>query len=111
MEAILNSMMAAIIEFDENRLEEIYNEALSLHSISEVTVKLLTPLLIELGLRWESDEGSVAEEHFFSFYLRNKMGARYHPPPPGSTRAPVATGGAALRASRNWSAAVRPRRK
>ena len=74
----LNSMIAAIIDFDEARLEEIYNEALSLYSIGIVTRKLLTPLLIELGLRWAANEGSIAEEHFFAFYLRNKIGARYH---------------------------------
>jgi DNA-binding transcriptional MerR regulator len=74
----LNSMMAAIISFDEDRLEEIYNEALSLYPIGMVTRRLLTPLLVELGLRWESSEGSIAEEHFFAFYLRNKLGARYH---------------------------------
>ena len=74
----LNSMIAAIISFDEDRLEEIYNGALSLYPISVVTQKLLTPLLIELGLRWESNQGSIAEEHFFAFYLRNKLGARYH---------------------------------
>jgi DNA-binding transcriptional MerR regulator/methylmalonyl-CoA mutase cobalamin-binding subunit len=74
----LNSMIAAIVSFDEDRLEEIYHEALSLYSIGVVTRSLLMPLLIELGLRWESQEGSVAEEHFFAFYLRNKLGARYH---------------------------------
>jgi DNA-binding transcriptional MerR regulator len=74
----LNSMIAAIISFDEDRLEEIYNEALSLYAIGLVTNRLLTPLLIELGLRWVSEEGSIAEEHFFAFYLRNKLGARYH---------------------------------
>jgi len=74
----LNGMMAAIVAFDEERLEEVYNEALSLYPIGLVTRKLLTPLLVELGLRWESGEGSVAEEHFFAFYLRNKLGARYH---------------------------------
>ena len=37
----LNSMMAAIISFDEDRLEEIYNEALSLYPIGLVTRKLL----------------------------------------------------------------------
>ena len=74
----LNGMLAAIISFDEERLEEIYNEALSLYPIGLVTRKLLTPLLVELGLRWESGEGGVAEEHFFAFYLRNKLGARYH---------------------------------
>jgi methanogenic corrinoid protein MtbC1 len=34
--------------------------------------------LIELGLRWETAAGSIAEEHFFAFYLRNKLGARFH---------------------------------
>jgi methanogenic corrinoid protein MtbC1 len=71
-------MVAAIISFDEDRLEEIYNEALSLYPIGTVTQKLMTPLLVELGLRWEIGEGSIAEEHFFAFYLRNKLGARYH---------------------------------
>jgi DNA-binding transcriptional MerR regulator/methylmalonyl-CoA mutase cobalamin-binding subunit len=77
-QSYLNSMISAIITFDEVRLEEIYNEALSLYPIGLVTRNLLTPLLIELGLRWVDKEGSIAEEHFFSFYLRNKLGARYH---------------------------------
>lgn len=74
----LNGMIAAIISFDEERLEEIYNEALSLYPISLITSKLLTPLLIELGLRWETGAGRIAEEHFFAFYIRNKLGSRYH---------------------------------
>lgn len=80
----LNSMVSAVISFDEDRLEEIYNGALSLYPIGTVTRKLLTPLLIELGLRWESGQGGIAEEHFFAFYLRNKLGARYHHRPRGS---------------------------
>jgi DNA-binding transcriptional MerR regulator len=80
----LNSMMSAIISFDEDRLEEIYNEALALYPIGLVTRRLLTPLLVELGMRWEGGEGSIAEEHFFAFYLRNKLGARYHHRPRGN---------------------------
>lgn len=83
----LNGMLAAIIDFDEERLEEIYNDALSLYPIGLVTRKLLTPLLIELGLRWEGEgDGVIAEEHFFAFYLRNKLGARYHHRPRGTQR-------------------------
>ncbi|MEJ2383048.1 MAG: MerR family transcriptional regulator [Xanthomonadales bacterium] len=74
----LNSMVAAVVSYDEDRLEEIYNHVLSLYPIGVVTRKLLTPLLNELGRRWESGRGGVAEEHFFAFYLRNKLGARYH---------------------------------
>jgi DNA-binding transcriptional MerR regulator/methylmalonyl-CoA mutase cobalamin-binding subunit len=71
-------MTAAIIRFDEDSLELTYNEALSLYSVNEVTGKLLTPLLAQLGERWESGLGSIAEEHFFGLYLRNKLGARFH---------------------------------
>jgi len=74
----LQNMIDAIIGFDEARLEEIYNEVLSLYPIELVTRLLLKPLLIELGLRWESEQQGVAEEHFFAFYLRNKLGARFH---------------------------------
>jgi len=74
----IKNMIEAIIVFDEERLEETYNEALSLYPIEMVTRLLLKPLLVELGLRWEAGPEGVAEEHFFAFYLRNKLGARFH---------------------------------
>lgn len=74
----INGMIAAIIRFDENALERIYGEALSHYPVRTVTDKLLTPLLKEVGERWYSGRGGVAEEHFFAFYLRNKLGARFH---------------------------------
>ena len=40
--------------------------------------KLMIPLLAEIGRRWETTEGSIAEEHFFGVFLRNKLGARFH---------------------------------
>ena len=51
---------------------------LSLYPIETVTDGLLLPVLQELGRRWQSGEGSIAEEHFFSVYVRNKLGARFH---------------------------------
>jgi DNA-binding transcriptional MerR regulator len=74
----LDQMIAAVIQFNEARLEEVYSEALSLYPVEEVTEKLLIPLLRELGRRWEENQGSIAEEHFFCFYIRNKLGARFH---------------------------------
>ncbi|MEM1412477.1 MAG: MerR family transcriptional regulator [Pseudomonadota bacterium] len=75
---LLERMLAAITRFDEEALEGVYNEALSTYPIKEVTRHLVTPLLVEIGRRWSVGEGSVAEEHFFGFYLRNKLGARFH---------------------------------
>ncbi len=78
-------MVSAITRFDENALEDTYNEALALHPTDLVTRRLLLPLLEELGERWASAEGSVAEEHFFGVYLRNKLGARFHHRARGNT--------------------------
>ncbi len=74
----IDRMIAAVIQFNEAELEDVYGEALALYPIDKVTDRLLKPMLAELGRRWEKDEGSIAEEHFFSFYLRNKLGARFH---------------------------------
>jgi DNA-binding transcriptional MerR regulator/methylmalonyl-CoA mutase cobalamin-binding subunit len=75
---LMDRMIAGVVQFDEDALESTYSEALAVYPISTVTERLLTPLLRELGRRWEDGEGSVAEEHFFGCYLRNKLGARFH---------------------------------
>jgi len=71
-------MTAAIAQFDEDRLEDTYNDVLSLYPSELVTANVLQPLLVELGERWRNTSGSIAEEHFFGVYLRNKLGARFH---------------------------------
>lgn len=71
-------MIAATVNYDEQQLDLVYNDAMSLYPIDIVTSRLLLPLLGELGNRWAKKTGSVAEEHFFSMYLRNKLGARFH---------------------------------
>ncbi len=71
-------MLQAVENFDDNRLERVYNDALALYPIEMVTRRLVVPMLHTLGQRWAQDEGSVAEEHFFGMFLRNKLGARFH---------------------------------
>ena len=71
-------LVAATARFDEQELERVYASALALHPVEAVTDHLLLPALRELGRRWETGEGSVAQEHFFSGYVRDKLGARFH---------------------------------
>lgn len=71
-------MINAIAQFDEHSLDAVYNDAMSLYPVDVVTSRLIMPLLEQLGMRWENKTGSIAEEHFFSVYLRNKLGARFH---------------------------------
>lgn len=73
------SMIKAISRFDESVLDAIYSEAMSLYPVDIVTSRLVVPLLQELGERWSAGgEGGIAEEHFFSVFMRNKLGARFH---------------------------------
>jgi len=68
----------AIVRFDENHLDNLYNQVLALYPINIVTEQLLIPVLIDLGERWMNTDGSIAEEHFFGAFMRNKLGARFH---------------------------------
>ena len=71
-------LFGAITSFKQEELDRIYNEALSLYPIEIVTEQLLKPTLRSLGKRWQSGRGGIAEEHFFTTYMRNKLGARLH---------------------------------
>lgn len=71
-------MITAIAAFDEAALDLAYNDAMSLYPVDIVTIRLIMPLLKQLGERWQDRSGAIAEEHFFSVYLRNKLGARFH---------------------------------
>ena len=71
-------MLRGVHIFDEGLLNDTYHEALSLHSVDVVAKKLLLPLLEKLGQRWMNVSTGVAEEHFFSSFMRNRLGARFH---------------------------------
>lgn len=71
-------MLDAITRFEVSELEDIYNDVLALYPIDLVTSRLILPLLTELGERWDKRTTGIAEEHFFTMYFRNKLGARLH---------------------------------
>jgi DNA-binding transcriptional MerR regulator len=71
-------MLQAVENFDEPALDGTYSDALSLYPVDVVNQRLITPLLRIIGERWKERDTGIAEEHFFSVYLRNKLGARIH---------------------------------
>jgi DNA-binding transcriptional MerR regulator len=71
-------VIQAIEAFDDRRLDALYNQALAVYPIDIVTVSLLLPVLQGIGERWSTRKNGVAKEHFFTAWLRNKIGARMH---------------------------------
>ncbi len=74
----LADTLQAIEDFSSERLEAIYNEASSLYPLSLVTEQLIQPVLSELGIRWQSRAAGIAEEHFYTHWVRNRLAARFH---------------------------------
>jgi len=74
----INGLLDAIARLDELALEAAYHKALAEYPFDAILRQVILPLLRKLGERWASGEGAVAEEHFFSVYLRNQLGAQFH---------------------------------
>ncbi|MCW8931349.1 MAG: MerR family transcriptional regulator [Gammaproteobacteria bacterium] len=69
----------AISDFNNERIDAIYNEASSLYPIDLVTEQLIDPILTLIGNEWKTyPESGIAKEHFYSSWLKNKLGARFH---------------------------------
>jgi len=66
----------AVRGFDDAGLHALFTEVLSLFPADVVTRRLVLPILEQLGAEWDAREAGVAEEHFFSSHLRNRLGAR-----------------------------------
>lgn len=77
-EKYLERMLHAARNFDDAMLDSVYNDALSLYPVELIASRLTNPVLRQLGAEWREQENGIAQEHFFSHFLRNKLGARLH---------------------------------
>lgn len=78
-DSFLKKTLDAVNDFSNERIDAIYNEASSLYPIDMVTEQLVEPALELLGNEWKTHpESGIAKEHFYSSWLKNKLGARFH---------------------------------
>jgi DNA-binding transcriptional MerR regulator len=74
----VESTLNATRDFNIERMDAIYNEATSLYPIDLVIEHLIQPVLDQLGTGWiEHPEKGIAEEHFYTSWLKNRIGARF----------------------------------
>ncbi|MBE0510647.1 MAG: MerR family DNA-binding transcriptional regulator [Chromatiales bacterium] len=67
----------ALDRFDTPAMEASYSEALSLFPVDKVIDEVMLPVLEQLGEEWQQRDDGIAREHFFSAFLRNKIGTRF----------------------------------
>lgn len=77
-ETFVENTLIATADFNIERLDAIYNEATSLYPIDMVITRLIEPVLDKLGTGWiEYPDRGIAEEHFYTSWLKNRIGARF----------------------------------
>ncbi len=69
-------VVRAVAQFDENRLDDVVNEALALYPFATVCERLLHPLGQNLAGRWQGAPGDRAEQAFVEGYLARKLATR-----------------------------------
>ena len=76
--AFVKTTLVATRDFNVERMDAIYNEATSLYPIDLVIARLIEPVLKNLGSGWiKHPERGIAEEHFYTSWLKNRIGARF----------------------------------
>ena len=76
--SFIETTLEANSDFNVERLDAIYNEATSLYPIDLVIARLIEPVLNNLGTVWiKRPERGIAEEHFYTSWLKNRIGARF----------------------------------
>jgi methanogenic corrinoid protein MtbC1 len=76
---LIEGTLDATSDFNAERIDSIYNEASSLYPVDMVTERLIQPTIEQLGEAWKKyPERGIAEEHFYTSWLKNRLGARFH---------------------------------
>ncbi|KHF40369.1 MerR family transcriptional regulator [Halalkalibacter okhensis] len=73
-----DDILRSLLTFQENKANQLLNQAFSLFSIDKVTIDILGALLVKVGSMWENNEITVAHEHFVTSFLRTRIGMIFH---------------------------------
>ncbi|MGE5139543.1 MAG: MerR family transcriptional regulator [Rudaea sp.] len=87
LEAMRGTLLAALVSADETGAQQILDEASALFSLPQVARDLIQPAMVEIGERWMKNEITVAQEHFASNLIRQRLLGvlQSQPPPPLTT--------------------------
>jgi len=69
----LNGFKMAMINFDQTLFFNTYNALLAEKSFSAVFHEVFIPLMVEIGMLWQTGTITPAHEHFISYLIRQKI--------------------------------------
>ena len=69
----IDSLLAAMIELDEQKFDKIINNAIIHHGFEETLLKIIHPMFQKIGFLWQTGSINPAQEHFVSNLIRQKI--------------------------------------
>jgi DNA-binding transcriptional MerR regulator len=69
----INAFKLAMINFDYELFDTNYNEILQHHNFQYVFLKIFMPLMLELGILWQTGAISPSHEHFITNLIKQKL--------------------------------------
>ncbi|MFT3794033.1 MerR family transcriptional regulator [Flavobacterium sp.] len=69
----VNAFKMAMINFDQTHFLNTYNALLNNHSFRDIFYEVFIPLMNEMGLLWQTDTITPAQEHFISHLVKQKI--------------------------------------
>jgi DNA-binding transcriptional MerR regulator len=69
----ISAFKMAMINFDHTLFFTTYNNLLSEKSFKEIFYDVIIPLMTEIGLLWQTDTITPAQEHFISYLIKQKL--------------------------------------
>lgn len=69
----LNVFKLAMLNFDESRFNNMYDALSKEHSFRYIFKEIFVPLLNEIGILWQLDNITPAQEHFISNLIKQKI--------------------------------------
>lgn len=90
--ALQRDLLAALLDYDEERAETVMSEAFSMYSVEQVGEHVIMAVLVDIGERWHSGEVSTTTEHFATNYLLQRLSALLRTIPAGNGGSPIWVG-------------------
>ena len=69
-----DALVSALLDFHARRADDVLAEAFALYPVETVALALIQPTLVEIGEGWHRGDVTIAQEHFASAHLRQKLG-------------------------------------
>ncbi len=89
LESLLPRLVAALLESRPELADQVMGEALASSSPEDLILRLIAPALAEIGEAWSKGNAGIAEEHFATNYLRQRLLMWMLNSPPAQVRPPV----------------------